>query len=290
MNVVCEQQQWITQHVTPRLSRDDNGDPARPKYLFLAPQRNQQGLKPYPDGSVQRRLTRLANELQLTDSTGRVVDFQRTHRLRHTKATALLNAGVPLHVVQRYMGHLTPEMTLWYAQTLASTQEQEFLRLALIGNDGRDRGVANDSFLDVLQLEQRTDRILPNGYCLLPRPKTCDRGNACLTCGEFATNATFTDELTEQREATKRLIETRKQQHLNRTGREMTDDNVWLQARLSELAALNLILTSINQDLENAGIVQGVGVGGRASIRGAGQPRPTGAVNVTVDTTRWRRR
>jgi len=32
------------------------------------------------------------------------VDFQRTHRMRHTKATDLLNAGVPIHVVQRYMG------------------------------------------------------------------------------------------------------------------------------------------------------------------------------------------
>ena len=35
----------------------------------------------------------------------------------------------------------------------------------------------------------RTDRILPNGVCLLPPLKRCERGNACLTCDHFATDA-----------------------------------------------------------------------------------------------------
>jgi hypothetical protein len=29
------------------------------------------------------------------------------------------------------------------------------------------------------QLSQRTDRVLPNGVCLLPPLKSCDKGNAC---------------------------------------------------------------------------------------------------------------
>ncbi|MFB7327617.1 hypothetical protein [Streptomyces sp. NPDC056190] len=41
----------------------------------------------------------LARRLDIRDSAGRLVDFNRTHRFRHTKATSLLNAGVPLHVV-----------------------------------------------------------------------------------------------------------------------------------------------------------------------------------------------
>ena len=28
---------------------------------------------------------------------------------RHTRAASLLNAGIPLHVAQRYLGHLSPE-------------------------------------------------------------------------------------------------------------------------------------------------------------------------------------
>jgi integrase len=290
VNVIREQQQWVAENIRPRLSRDEHGQPAQPRYLFLAPQRNQRGIKPYHPSSLQQRLTRLARQLQLTDSAGRIVDFQRTHRLRHTKATALLNAGVPMHVVQRYLGHASPEMTLWYAETLASTQEQEFLRLALIGADGRDRGVDNAALLDVLQLEQRTDRILPNGYCLLPRPKVCDRGNACLTCGEFATSASFASELTEQRSATLQLIQTRKRQHQARTGREMTDDNIWLQARMGEINALDLILAAIKETPGTDAMVQGAGSGGRPAARTAGKPRQPIPTSVSIDTSRWRRR
>jgi integrase len=290
VNVIREQQRWVAEHLVPRLSRDQHGQPVQPKYLFLAPQRNQRGLKPYHSTSLQQRLTRLARELRLTDSAGRLVDFQRTHRMRHTKATALLNAGVPLHVVQRYMGHLSPEMTLWYAETLASTQEHEFLRLALIKVDGRECGVDNVDLLEVLQLEQRTDRILPNGYCLLPRPKVCDRGNACLTCGEFATNATFASELADQRAATARLIQTRKEQHRARTGREMTSDNIWLQARLNEIAALDLILAALTETAGKDGTVRGAGIGGRAAAPKPCQAERGGPATIRIDTSSWRRR
>ena len=39
-----------------------------------------------------------------------------------------INAGVPVHVVQRYLGHLSAEMTMRYAHTLRETHEREFLR------------------------------------------------------------------------------------------------------------------------------------------------------------------
>ena len=41
----------------------------------------------------------------------------------------------------------------------------------------------------MVQLSRHTDRILPNGVCLLPPLKHCERGNACLTCDQFATDA-----------------------------------------------------------------------------------------------------
>jgi hypothetical protein len=62
------------------------------------------------------------------DSVNRPVTISRTHSFRHTRATNLLNAGVPLHVVMRYFGHVTPAMTMHYAKTLSQTAERESRR------------------------------------------------------------------------------------------------------------------------------------------------------------------
>ena len=88
------------------------GDPAAadPPYLFLAWQANTTGARHYRANTLNGLLTQLAAALQVTDATGALVDFQRTHRMRHTKATDLLNAGVPIHVVQRYMGHYAGDL------------------------------------------------------------------------------------------------------------------------------------------------------------------------------------
>jgi Phage integrase family len=130
--IVAEQQQFARALVRA-------GDPAAadPPYLFLAWQANTAGARHYRANTLNGLLTRLAAALQVTDATGAVVDFQRTHRMRHTKATDLLNAGVPIHVVQRYMGHVSPEMVMYYAKTLAETHEAEFLRFAKLRRDGR---------------------------------------------------------------------------------------------------------------------------------------------------------
>ena len=142
-----------------------------PAYLFLAWQANTAGQRHYRANTLNGLLTRLAAALQVTDATGALVDFQRTHRMRHTKATDLLNAGVPIHVVQRYMGHVSPAMVMYYAQTLAETHEAEFLRFAKLRRDGRPLEMDPGDVYELVQLDRHTDRILPNGVCLLPPPK-----------------------------------------------------------------------------------------------------------------------
>ena len=82
-----------------------------------------------------------------------------------------------------------------------------------------------------MQLDRHTDRILPNGVCLLPPPKRCDRGNACLTCDHFATDARHLGELRAQLAATEELIQARQAQHRQRTGAEMGPGHVWLAER-----------------------------------------------------------
>ncbi len=81
----------------------------------------------------------------------------------------------------RYMGHKSPAMFMHYAQTLSTVAEHEFLRYKKVTADGRDYDRDPAEMFEALALDQRTDRVLPNGYCTLPPRQACDKGNALLT-------------------------------------------------------------------------------------------------------------
>jgi len=152
---------------------------------------------------------------------------------------------VPLHVVQRYLGHLSPTMTMEYAETLAETHEREFLRYRKITADAREITTDPRELYDMLELDRRTDRILPNGWCLLPPRQACDKGNACLTWDKFATDATFLPELQAQRSRTSELIDQRRAAFAARTGQAMGEDNIWLAGRRQEQDALGRLLLTL---------------------------------------------
>ncbi len=269
--IIGEQQRWADENLGPRWAPD-----ARPTYLFLAHKMNRKADHPYPYERINARLSEFASRLDIRDSTGRLVDFNRTHRFRHTKATSLLNAGVPLHVVQRYMGHLTPAMTMEYAETLAETHEREFLRYRKVTADGRDLHVDARDLYDMLELDKRTDRILPNGWCLLPPRQICGKGNACLTCEKFTTDATFLPELKTQQLRTGQLINERAAAFTARTGQKMSADNVWLAGRLQEQDALGRIIVKLEQIRladGTTGALRGAGVTARADAITGNQDR-----------------
>jgi integrase len=261
--IIRAQQDWV------RRVRAES-EAGTPKYLFVAARNNRNGDRPYSDRRLRERIGELARRLDIRDSTGTPVDFQRTHRFRHTKATTLLNAGVPLHVVQRYLGHLTPEMTMTYAQTLQATAEAEFLRFRKITADARDLEIDPRDLYDMLELDRRSDRVLPNGWCLLPPRQSCVKGNACLTCDKFATDATFLPELQAQQDRTGQLIERRHAAFHARTGRELGEDNVWLAGRRQEHDALGRIILKLEHTRLADGTIQ--------AIRGAG-------VDARIDAT-----
>jgi hypothetical protein len=165
----------------------------------------------------------------------------------------------------RYMGQKTPGMFMHYAQTLSTVAEQEFLRYKKITADGRDYDRDPAEMFETLALDKRTDRVLPNGYCTLPPQSACDKGNACLSCRKFVTDASFTDALHRQRDETEQLVSRRQAAHTAKFGEPMTDDNIWLRGRTSELAALDAILVSI------AGVRSADG--DIVPLRGAGAPQ-----------------
>jgi integrase len=257
--IIRAQQEWAGRFLDGKITPG-----AAPKYLFLAARKNRGGQRPYPQPTLRGVLRELMARLDIRDASGQLVDFQRTHRFRHARATSLINAGVPLHVVQRYLGHLSPSMTMIYAQTLASTHEAEFLRFRKLTADARPVEADPADLYDMLQLDSRTDRVLPNGWCLLPPRQSCDRGNACLTCGKFATDATFLPELRAQKNRTLALIDTRQAAFTARAGAPMAPGNVWLDGRHREASALDAIITA----LESA--PEAPGNGSPQAVRGAG--------------------
>jgi integrase len=230
----------------------------QPGYLFLRTRINRNGTASYPMSTMHGRLKELTEKLAITDSAGRPVHISKTHRFRHTAATNLINAGVPLHVVMRYFGHVSPEMTLHYAVTRSRTMEEEFLKYKKVTLDGRTAEIDGTDLYDLIQLDKRADRILPNGWCTLPPKQLCDKGNACLTCPKFVTDATHASELCRQLEATERLLITRQEAFTAKYGAPMGEDNVWLQGRRDEIDSLNRILLSITDVTDRA--VRGAGV------------------------------
>ncbi|GAB3855095.1 hypothetical protein GCM10028801_10260 [Nocardioides maradonensis] len=207
----------------------------------------------------------MAKVLDLRDSLGGPVHITRTHQFRHTKATSLLNAGVPLHVVQRYFGHLSPAMTLRYAKTLAETSEREFLRYQKVSATGQPLEVDPADLFDVLHLDKRADRVLPNGWCMLPPRQTCDKGNACLSCSAFATDETHRPELETQLASTQALIATRSEAFEQRHGCPMPEDNIWLVGRRNETRAIQQVLISLDEIKTTPTAVQGSGAIDRRS-------------------------
>ena len=261
--IIGAQQEWADQWLASHAAAG-----ARPGYLFLGLRGNRHGGTCYSHHTLRRHLQVLARRLDIRDAAGRLVDFNRTHRFRHTKATSLINAGVPLHVVQRYLGHLSPTMTMHYAQTLAETAEAEFLRFRKLSADARPVQADPRDLYDMLQLDARTDRVLPNGWCLLPPRQSCDRGNACLTCDKFATDATFLPDLQQQKDRTLHLIGQRQQAFTARIGAPMSEDNVWLRSRRREIASLEAIITTLRNQPDTAETADATAP--HRAVRGAG--------------------
>jgi integrase len=240
VSIIRAQQGWV--HARARsLLRDQDAPP--PRYLFLAISRNNRARHSYPKTTLAGRMRQLGELADIRDSQGRRPPLSNVHRFRHTRATSLINANVPVHVVQRYLGHLSPRMTMHYSKTLRETHEREFLRHKKITADGQDLDLDPRDLLALIELDKRTDRVLPNGLCMLPPRQACDRGNACLTCDKFTTDASYLPEHEQQLGKLNELIAQRQEAFRARTGDEMSSSNVWLEQRLTEQRALQTIIT-----------------------------------------------
>jgi len=84
-----------------------------PDKLFFARLKGKRKGKPPEGKRTQKALNRLSNERNIVDDQGNIFHFN-THAFRHTKGVELINSGMNLLHVQKWMAHVSPEMTNRY--------------------------------------------------------------------------------------------------------------------------------------------------------------------------------
>ena len=147
--------------------------------------------------ALRRELDRAAQEAGLGHVT--------SHQLRHTFATAMVNAGVSLQSLMALLGHVSAEMSLRYGRLFDVTVRAEYERAldlakARIGPlpQGRARIPVSDDG-DWRQAPAIKAR-LAGGYCLrAPAQGACPYANICEHCPSFRTDAASVSVLAAQR-------------------------------------------------------------------------------------------
>ena len=149
--------------------------------------------------ALRAELTRAATEAGLKSVT--------PHQLRHTYATALVNAGVSLQALMQLLGHVSATMSLRYGQLFDATVRAEYERAltqakAQLG-PAPLAGMAAPPAGPVLPLTAITGDAdwkdsptiksrLAGGFCLrAPAQGTCAYANICEHCPNFRTDTGF---------------------------------------------------------------------------------------------------
>jgi integrase len=127
------------------------------------------------------------------------------HQLRHTYATAMVNAGVSLQALMTLLGHVSAAMSLRYGRLFDTTVRAEYERAldlakARIGPLPTERlriPVTGDGdWRDAPAIKAR----LAGGYCLrAPAQGSCPYANICEHCPNFRTDGASVSVLSAQR-------------------------------------------------------------------------------------------
>jgi integrase len=177
-----------------------------------------------PEGAVIREaLNRLAKKCNIVDDQGRLFHF-RNHAFRHTKGVELINNGMNILHVQKWMAHASPEMTLRYAKILDTTMRKSWKEatkngLFRIDPTGKPVKIApseieNENLIEWEYIRYNLDAVrTPLGYCLKPNKVECKHQlNPCLTCRNLCTTPDFIPQFEAEIREVKAVIERGKAQ------------------------------------------------------------------------------
>ncbi len=120
--IIQTQITWVKQYYTPEENPKGWLFPASKAHGRSYSDRYKKG-EPLASQGVNVSLTSLAVKYQIIDQQGQLFHF-KSHAFRHTKAVELLNQGMSLVLVQQWLAHASPEMTLIYAKILDETMRK----------------------------------------------------------------------------------------------------------------------------------------------------------------------
>ena len=186
----------------------------------------------------------LANLKQIKGADGNIFPLSKIHQFRHTKGTELINNGVGIEYVKRYLGHNSFSMTLRYAhihdKTLKEQVQESWSSGKIVNISGKliDTNPELDNADNYQFKKGILGEVLANGYCALPARLTCSKGNACLQCGDFRTTLEFLEQHKEHRDRTQKALSVAKTNNWQRQ----------IQVNEDVLNNLNNIINSLEQD------------------------------------------
>lgn len=209
----------VIEDVKERSTSDNNPR----KYLFVRLDGKRKGLPPI-GGTIQSALNRLAKKYSIVDDQGKLYHFGN-HAFRHTKGVELINNGMNILHVQKWMAHASPEMTLRYARILDNTMRKSWEEAMKKGafrldTDGKPikvdvSAIENEDIIEWEYIRHNLDAVrMPLGYCLKPKKIECKHQlNPCLTCRNLCTTPDFIPQYELEVREVRTLIERGKAQN-----------------------------------------------------------------------------
>ncbi|MEC4817987.1 MAG: tyrosine-type recombinase/integrase [Scytonema sp. PMC 1069.18] len=208
--VIKEQQNYIRENLGNNFNYLFSGRKQQCKGYDFIPKPTVMGYD-----SFRNFLKRLVSDFEICERSGKPWKFQ-THQFRHTVGTRMINSGVPLHIIQRYLGHETPEMTMRYAYIHDETlrKEVEKYHESRVVNFQAETVelektiLSSDEDLEWFKNNVQA-RALEHGYCA--RPKVLGDCNltgfdGCYNCPHWRTNQNFLPVLKDTLERTNKVL------------------------------------------------------------------------------------
>lgn len=141
-------------------------------------------------------------------ATAAALDHVTPHQLRHTYATALVNAGVSLQSLMALLGHVSAEMSLRYERLFDATVRTEYERALTLAKE-RLGPLLPEAPLPLAGDWRAAPAIkarLAGGFCVrAPAQGACPYANICEHCPNFRTDARYLPVLAAQRIDAERL-------------------------------------------------------------------------------------